>query len=117
MNSKIGPTYPNTSDVSLLRVSAVSASRNPAYEIRRILKVIFSLSLMLNCLNAPSIAQAVMAQAGGQAASSPQPGEIYAGIELTTEWLRAIALRVSRNEEESGIKLIYSENIRLALGR
>ena len=29
----------------------------------------------------------------------------------------AIALRVSRNEEEAGLKLIYSENIRLALAR
>jgi hypothetical protein len=67
-----------------------------------------------------------MAQAGGTQAGGAQatpeveptkPGKVYAGIELTTEWVRAIALRVSRNEDESGLKLIYSENIRLALGR
>jgi hypothetical protein len=84
---------------------------------RKILKAIVSLSLLLNCLNALSIAQ----QAGGTQstpqAAPTQPGEVYAGIELSTEWVRAIALRVSRNEDDSGIKLIYSENIRLALGR
>jgi hypothetical protein len=51
------------------------------------------------------------------ASSSTQQGEIYAGIELTTEEVRAIALRVSRSKGESGLKLIYSENIRLAPGR
>src|SRR5262249_52387546 len=71
-----------------------------------------SLSLLLNCFNAPSIAQA-----GGQAAPSPQLGGIYAGIELTTEGVRAIALRISRSEEDSGLKLIHSENIHLALVR
>jgi hypothetical protein len=81
-----------------------------------ILKAIVSLSLLLNCLNAPSIAQSAGTQLTPQAAPT-QPGEVYAGIELTTEWVRAIALRVSRNEDESGLKLIYSENIRLALAR
>jgi len=55
-------------------------------------------------------------QATPQAAPT-QPGDVYAGIELTTEWIRAIALRVSRSEDESGLKLLYSENIRLALAR
>jgi len=72
------------------------------------------------------MAQAGGAQAGGaqagEAQATPQtaptqPGEVYAGIELTSEWVRAIALRVSRNEDESGLKLIYSENIRLTLAR
>ena len=77
-----------------------------------ILKAIVSLSLLLNCLTAPSIAQS-----GGTQAAPTQPGEVYAGIEITTEWVRAIALRVSRNEDDSGLKLIYSENIRLTLAR
>ena len=81
-----------------------------------ILKAIVSLSLLLNCLNAPSIAQSGRTQSTPQAGPT-QPGGVYAGIELTTEWVRAIALRVSRSEDESGLKLIYSENIRLALAR
>jgi hypothetical protein len=96
MNPKIGRTTPNA---------------------RKILNAIVSLSFLLHCFNALSIAQVGGAQAGGQAAPSPQPGEIYAGIELTTEGVRAIALRISRSEEDSGLKLIYSENIRLALVR
>jgi hypothetical protein len=93
---------------------------------RKILKAIVSLSLLLNCLHAPSMAQAGGAQAGGAQAGGvqatpqaapTQPGEVYAGIEITTEWVRAIALRVFRSEDESGLKLIYSENIRLALAR
>lgn len=87
-----------------------------AYKTYRSLKAIVSLSLLLNCLDAPSMAQAGGAQAAPQAAST-QPGEVYAGIELTTEWVRAIALRVSKNEDESGLKLIYSENFRLSPGR
>jgi hypothetical protein len=83
---------------------------------RKILKAIVSLSLLLNCLNALSIAHSGVTQSTPQAAPT-QPGEVYAGIELTTEWARAIALRISRNEDESGLKLIYSENIRLALAR
>jgi hypothetical protein len=56
---------------------------------------------LLSCLDALSIARA------GEAQAAPtQPGEVYAGIEITTEWVRAIALRVSRNEEESGLKLL-----------
>jgi hypothetical protein len=87
MNPKIGRTAPNA---------------------RKILRAIVSLSLLLHCPNG---------SAAGQAPQATQPGEIYAGIELTTEWVRAIALSVTRSEEESGLKLIYSENIRLALER
>jgi hypothetical protein len=87
MNPKIGRTAPNG---------------------RKILRAIVSLSLLLHCLNGST---------AGQAPPATQPGEIYAGIELTTEWVRAIALSVTRSEEESGLKLIYSENIRLALER
>jgi hypothetical protein len=53
----------------------------------------------------------------GQTAPSTKSGEIYAGIELTSEGARAIALRVSINEEETGLKLVYSEAIPLALVR
>src|SRR5262245_4856901 len=81
-----------------------------------ILKAIVYLSLLLNCLNAPSIAHTRGTQSTPQAAPA-QPGEVYGGIELTAEWARAIALRVSRNDDDSALKLIYSDNIRLALAR
>jgi hypothetical protein len=104
------------SSLRSLSVSALIANRYLVYETYRSFKAIVSLSLLLNCLNSPSIAQARGAQAAPQTAPT-QSGEVYAGIEITTEGAMAIALRVSRNEEESGLKLIYSENIRLALGR
>jgi hypothetical protein len=104
------------SSLRSLSISALIANRYLAYETYRSLKAIVSLSLLLNCLEAVSIAQAGVAQSAPPAAPT-QPGEVYAGIEITTEWVRAIALRVSRNEEEAGLKLIYSENIRLALAR
>jgi hypothetical protein len=145
MNSKIGPTPPNAPDVGThLKDKSLDVEsqgkqkgqkRQKFYRLclfcfrlfhrlpnhrgkciqtsvnaRKILKAIVCLSLLLNCLNATSIAQS-----GGTQAAPTQPGEVYAGIEITTEWVRAIALRVSRNEDESGLKLIYSENIRLAL--
>ena len=99
------------SSLRSLRVTALIATRYLSYETYRSLKAIVSLSLLLNCFEAVSIAQAA------PQAAPTQPGEVYAGIEITTEWVRAIALRVSRNEEEAGLKLIYSENIRLALAR
>jgi hypothetical protein len=99
---------------------------------RKILNSIVSLSLLLHCANAPSVSQAIVSQTGGsqtggsqasrsqtggQSTPSSQPGEIYAGIELTTDGIRAIALRVSGSEEEPGLKLIYSEIVHLPLGR
>ena len=106
------PLYSFLLACGVLRVSAVGVSCNLAYETRRILKAIASLSLLLSWLSAPSIAQT-----GGAQAAPTQPGDVYAGIELTTEAVRAIALRISRNDDESGPKLIYSETVRLALGR
>jgi hypothetical protein len=82
--------------------------RRIAVNTRKILEAFVSLSLLFHSANG---------QAAPVAPPSNQPEEIYAGIELTTEGVRAIALRVSRSDEESGLKLIYSENIRLALGR
>src|SRR5262249_2393862 len=44
-------------------------------------------------------------------------GELYGAIELSTEGIKVVALRISRSAEESGLKLLYSEVIRLPLGR
>jgi len=72
------------------------------------LKVLFSISLSLGGLGVMAL---------GQAVSSNTPEEIYGGIEISPEGVKAIALRVSQNEEEGGLKLAYSENIRLTLWR
>src|SRR5262249_11935507 len=77
-----------------------------------ILKAIVSLSLLLNCLTAPSVAQSGGTQSTPQAAPT-QPGEVYASIQLTTEWVRSIALRVSSNDDDSGLELIHSATITL----
>jgi hypothetical protein len=116
MNSKIGPTPRNAPNVGT-HLKAAPANRYLAYETYRSLKAIVCLSLLLPCLNAQSMAQAGGAQAGGAQTAPAPTGEVYAGIELSSEGVRAIALRVSKNEEESGLKLIYSEHIRLALAR
>jgi len=79
-----------------------------AFSVRGFLKSIVSLSLLFHCLNSPAM---------GQAEPSTEPGEIYGGIELTSEEARAIALRINRSEEEQGLKLVYSETSRLALRR
>jgi len=52
----------------------------------------------------------------GQAVSSNAPEEIYGGIEISPEGVKAIALRV-QNEKDGGLKLAYSENIRLTVWR
>jgi hypothetical protein len=83
-----------------------------AFNAPKILKTIVSLSILLHRADIPSIAQTTTAQT----AAAAQPSEIYAGIELTAEDVRAIALRVSGSEEEAGLELIYSGNIRLAWG-
>ena len=79
-----------------------------AFSARKLLKVVLSVSLLLGSLSVIAL---------GQAAPSNTPGEFYAGIEISAEGVKAIALRVSQNDEESGFKLVYSEVIRLALGR
>jgi len=59
----------------------------------------------------------------GQAALSKPPGqpgpsgELYGGIELSDEGVKVIALQVSQGEEEPSFKRVYSEIIRLRLGR
>jgi len=79
-----------------------------AFNAILILNAIASLSLLLHCLSFPAM---------GQTAPSTKSGVIYAGIELTSEGANAIALSVSINEEETGLKLVYSETTPLALGR
>src|SRR5262245_8431358 len=122
MNPKSRRIPHNAPDVGRLRYHRENRLRT-SVNARKILKAIVFLSLLLQCLSAPSIAQAGRAQTrgarprGAQEAPATQPGEIYAGIELTTEGLNAIALRVSKDQGESGLKLLYSENIHLALVR
>ncbi|HEV2663722.1 MAG TPA: hypothetical protein VG324_02365, partial [Blastocatellia bacterium] len=58
--------------------------------------------------------------AHGQAASSNQSassGELYGGIELSDEGVKVIALQVAQGDDELGFRLVYSEIIRLRLGR
>ena len=62
------------------------------------------------------------AMASGQAPPSNPPGssgDLYGGIELSDEGVKVIALQVSQTQtyEEPGLKGIYSEVIRLRLGR
>ncbi len=56
------------------------------------------------------------ALASGQVTPANEPGDLYGGIELSVEGVKAVALRVSRGEEGPGVKLVYSEMIHLALG-
>ena len=72
------------------------------------LKVLISISLSLGGLSVMAL---------GQAVSSNASDEFYGGIEISPEGVKAIALRVSQNEEEAGFKLVYSEIVRLTLWR
>ncbi len=74
----------------------------------RILKATVSVSLLLGSLSGP---------ATGQVDPQTKTGELYGGIEISAEGVKAIALRVSQSEEAPGLKLVYSENINLSLGR
>jgi hypothetical protein len=61
----------------------------------------------------------VCASASGQARQADPVDEIYGGIEVSPEGVIVIALRVTRktNEGQAGVKLVYSDVIRLALWR
>ncbi len=76
--------------------------------VRSILRMAVSAILLISSLDAP---------ANGQTAPANEPSGLYAGIELSIEGAKAVALRVSRGEEEPGLKVIYTEFIRLSLGR
>jgi hypothetical protein len=53
----------------------------------------------------------------GQAPPSSAAGELYAGIEICADNVKAVALRISQNEGVSSFKLLYSEIVPLALRR
>jgi hypothetical protein len=72
----------------------------------RIQRMVISASLILGILIVQAIAQ-----------KANELIDLYGGIELSPEGVKAIALRASRNDEGPGLKLIYSEVIHLALGR
>ncbi len=73
---------------------------------RSIQRTAITAGLLLGVLIAQAIAQ-----------KGAEPLDLYGGIELSPEGVKAIALRASRNEEGPGMKLIYSEVIYMALGR
>jgi hypothetical protein len=74
------------------------------FKAGKILKVILILSLSLSVLS-------VFAK--GQ--SSPESRELFAGIELNSEGITAIAIRITNNEDGAGVKLINSETVGLSL--
>ena len=88
-----------------------SRIRSSAEGAHKVLIFPLSVSLLLCVL---------FAMAHGQAASSNQSapsGELYGGIELSDEGVKVIALQVSQGDDELGFRLVYSEIIRLRLGR
>jgi hypothetical protein len=77
----------------------------------KVLTLPLSVSLLLCVLCAMTM---------GQASPSNPPGssvELYGGIELSNEGVKVIALQVSQADDEPSIKGIYSDMIRLRLGR
>jgi hypothetical protein len=78
---------------------------------------VFSAGKILTFALAVSALLGGLRAAAGQGASPPPGVEFYGGVEVTDEDARAIALNVSKSEEGPGFKLVYSEVIRLNLGR
>jgi hypothetical protein len=88
-----------------------SKIRSGAERAPKVLTLPLSVSLLLCVLCAMTL---------GQASPSNPPGspvELYGGIELSNEGVKVIALQVSQTDDEPSIKGIYSEMIRLRLGR
>jgi hypothetical protein len=77
----------------------------------KILTLPLSISLALCLLCAMTSGQGALSNPSGPS------GDLYGGIELSNEGVKVLALQVSQAEEEPGIKRIYSEMIRLRLGR
>src|SRR5215468_10036911 len=67
--------------------------------------------LMLCVLNAVTPGQAGLSKPSGSS------GDLYGGIELSDEGVKAIALEVSQGDEDAVPRLIYREVTRLSLGR
>jgi hypothetical protein len=76
--------------------------------MHKILRTAVSISLLVAYLSL---------SAAGQVAAKRESGDLYAGIELSADGIKTVALRFSRGEDEPGVKLLYSENIHLGLGR
>jgi hypothetical protein len=73
------------------------------FQFRNLLEAALALSLFLCGLNAPGTAQ------------SSNSRDLFAGIELGSESIKAIATRIANSEDGSGVKLINSEVIDLSL--
>src|SRR5262245_27937421 len=86
-------------------------NRPSAFGARKVLRAVLAASLLLGGLSSMAFGQATSPNMSGPS------GEFYGGIEINAESVKAVALRVSQSEEESGLKLAYSEVIRLALWR
>jgi hypothetical protein len=82
-----------------------------AFSAHEVLKLALSAGLLLCVLSVATLGQEQLSNPSGS------PGEIYGGIELSDEGVTAIALQVSQGDEEPGFRLVYSEIIRLRLGR
>jgi len=82
--------------------------RPSAFSVRGILKMALSASLLLGGL---------CASASGQTPPANEPGDIHGGIEISADGVKAVAIRISQGEEGPGAKLVYSEFVRLPLGR
>src|SRR5262252_6711857 len=88
--------------------------RSGAFSSLKVLIFPISVSLLLCVLSAMTTGQAALSKPSGPPGP---PGELYGGIELSDEGVKAIALQVSQGDDELGFKLVYSEIIRLRLGR
>jgi hypothetical protein len=75
-----------------------------AFKARKILEAALTLSLFLSGLGA---------LAKGQPSINSR--ELFAGIEISSEGIKAIAIRISKNDDGSGVKLVDSEMIDLSL--
>jgi hypothetical protein len=75
-----------------------------AFKARKFLEAALTFSLVLSGLGA---------LAKGQ--STINPRELFAGIELSSEGIKAIVIRISGNEDGSGVRLVNSEMIDLSL--
>ena len=82
--------------------------RSDAFSAHNVLKLALSVGLLLCVLNVATPGQEKLSNPSGSS------GELYGGIELSDEGVTAIALQV---DEEPGFRLVYSEIIRLRLGR
>lgn len=77
----------------------------------KVLKLPLPVCLLLCVLSAVTPGQAQLPNSSGSS------GELYAGIELSDEGVKAIALQVSQGDDDAGFRLIYQESTRLNLGR